>query len=326
MDGIYKAAKPEVATAKQRQLVDNKELALGVTKDGVARARQVIGTFGAVLPLVVARLEDGETFKILNGQSVAKAARSMGVQDVPIVIAGVRGEKQFKLLALQLTAQSSEPVAILQGVLIESLVKEHGVAPGALSRLLQVSKSWLSKRQSLARSLSDNVKTLVSGGVLAPRSAEEVAKLPEEAQLAFADNIVKGRMPKDAVAKLVAMHNDPGTPLEVRELILSEPWGVDMAKPRKLRRVRRPCDDLEKVGSLLRCAVKACHSARAKLDELYFGSESGRLPEPRQIKEVFDSSRKLAELAQNILSAIARDEAGRAPAETFPRGKTGCGA
>ena len=305
---------PTIAMARRGQLVENKCLALGVTKTGVERTRRIVEAFGPVVPLVVAPVEGQEMFKILSGQSAAEAMKGIETKSIPVVIAGTSGTKEEMILALHLMMHSNEPVAIAQGVLIDRLVKDFGCSPRSLSLKLKISASWLSKRQSLARSLSDDVKTLVTGGVLAPRSAEEVSKLPGPVQLGFARKAIEDGMPKDMIARLVALHNAPETSPELRELILTDPSGVDLAKPIKTRKARRKPGGLEALNSLLRFTAKASHSAVHRLEELDWSREEG-LPDRRLIKELFEASRNLAAVTKKILEIMEERRGG-----DFPRG------
>ena len=105
---------PTIAMARRGQLVENKCLALGVTKTGVERTRRIVEAFGPVVPLVVAPVEGQEMFKILSGQSAAEAMKGIETKSIPVVIAGTSGTKEEMILALHLMMHSNEPVAIAQ--------------------------------------------------------------------------------------------------------------------------------------------------------------------------------------------------------------------
>jgi len=89
--------------------------------------------------------------------------------------------------------------------------------------MLGKSASWVSNRLSLVTRLDANVYELVKNGLLDPRSAEEIARLPVETQYAFAETTIREGLPKSAIESLVAGYNDEGCPAAVKTQILINP-------------------------------------------------------------------------------------------------------
>jgi ParB-like chromosome segregation protein Spo0J len=258
--------KTTIAMANVAELENNECLATVVTEKAVGRAKSLMAAFGVVRSTVVA--QNGATYKVLNNQSTVMALNESGIKNVPVVIADVQGDKEEDLLALHLSVQTNEPSAISQGVLINKLLKGQGFGLGNLSKSLGVSKSWLCKRQSLALKLDDKVKALVSDGVLAPRTAEEVAKLPKEKQLDFAAKATMEGLSKDKVAKLVTLYNEVDTPEALKEMILENPSGVPDTKAAKYKAVKKVPTDSEKLEKLLIFAKRANAAAAQALKSL----------------------------------------------------------
>jgi len=74
----------------------------------------------------------------------------------------------------------------------------------------------------MSRNLSPAVKEMVTHGTVCTRSAEEVSKLPQEEQTAFAANIANEGLCKDDVCRLVRLYRSSGATLELcREIIAS---------------------------------------------------------------------------------------------------------
>ena len=315
-----KAGKTKIVMAKLGQLAGNPLLDLGVTQDGVRLTKITLGEFGSVCPLVV-KLDSNGLYQALNGPCDVKAMRDMVVQDVPVVIVDVSSEEKEVLLTLMLSMRSSEPGPIAQGILIGILTGEKfNYSLEHLSRLLRVSRPWLSKRQSMARNLTEEVKALVVGGVLPARSAEEVAKLPPESQFVFAKKGVECGLSKDTFAKLVALHNNKGTAPEIKQMILSNQLGVDMGKPDKKTPVRAKPGAERELDSLMRFATSANRTTAKRLGDLDWKRDG--VPPKRRLEELRDSAKSLVGLVERILDIMSESAGhGATPgAGTFPRG------
>jgi hypothetical protein len=89
--------------------------------------------------------------------------------------------------------------------------------------MLGKSASWVSNRLSLVTRLDANVYELVKSGLLEPRSAQDIARLPADVQFTFAETAVREGLPKSAVEQLVGAYNDEGCPRAVKEQIVSNP-------------------------------------------------------------------------------------------------------
>jgi hypothetical protein len=64
---------------------------------------------------------------------------------------------------------------------------------------------------------------MVRSGLLDPRSAQEVARLPAETQFTFAETAVREGLPKSAIESLVAGFRDESCPDAVKTQILESP-------------------------------------------------------------------------------------------------------
>jgi len=128
--------------------------------------------------------------------------------------------EQLKL-ALMLSAPQDEGGALSEGELISRLINDYGTAPRELVNLLGKSKAWVSTRMALAKNLTAAVKGMVTDGTLCPRSAEDVARLPAEAQAEFAQNAVNCGLNKNEINQLVQRYKNAFTDDVRREVIKS---------------------------------------------------------------------------------------------------------
>lgn len=318
-----------IGVAEMSELVSNEDLSLGVSKKSVDFFAGLMGVFGQVLAPTVARIGEGDRYVILNNHCIYDAMKITGKEKISVLKVNLKDENDKELLSLILTRLKEETCAITQGMLIERLVKERKYTLGELSKMLGVSKAWLSKRHTLVRNLEGEVKDLVSGHTLHSRTAEEVAKLPLGAQFEFAQKIIREVLSKDKVAKLVALHNDPGTSSGLREAILDNPAGVPLGKLTKHHKAKRRPEEAGRVAKDVRFALTASLNATKGLMESC--SKGYPLPESWLLKDLGEAAKKLAAVVELALRSIAAREAEPGPSEGFgspgelPRGNVVAG-
>jgi ParB-like chromosome segregation protein Spo0J len=131
-------------------------------------------------------------------------------------------EKTKSKLLLLLISLREKPGALCEGLLIQEALS-IGISRAEIQSILCRSASWVSNRLSLVTRLDTNVYEMVKSGLLEPRSAEEVSRLPRNAQVAFAETAVREGLPKSAIESLVAGYNDETCPDAVRAQILANP-------------------------------------------------------------------------------------------------------
>ena len=300
---VGKSDESGIGVAKLWELAPNGGLSLGVSEKSVGRVKSLMKALGPVAAPVGAKNAEGEGYTVLNHPSVYNATKEMGKEEMPVIIADINTkEKQYEY-SLLLSLLKLDVSAISQGHIIDTLIREHRYTLGGLAELTGLSKPWLSRRQGLARNLSDEVKALVESRALPPRTAEEVAKLPIEKQLGFAEKVVMERMTKDKVAKLVGIYNAPETPGELKEDILENPGGVPLGKGPKPAKRRKRQDEGGQAASSVRFAISAARNAAKKLREMIRKGEG--LPDERLLKEAGEAGRELSEASILALRKMA---------------------
>jgi len=200
----------------------NKTLAAGLDQCTVKRCKEAIEKIGVVHTPVVGTTKSGHRL-LLSGQSELTALRELGIKKMDAIEVDVTGDGGARAkLSLLLMSLWDKPGALCEGLLLQEAVSA-GVPRMEIQSMLGKSASWVSNRLSLVTRLDGNVYELVKNGLIEPRSAQEIARLPEKAQFPFAEIMVRESLPKSAVESLVAGYNDESCPDLVKEQILKDP-------------------------------------------------------------------------------------------------------
>lgn len=244
-------------TLKVGQIEKNPILALGTTEKDIETYERVARAYGNVVPAIVG--QSGKAYRILAGQARLEACAQNGIREMPAIIAEISGEAEQMKLALLLSTVRDEASPLSEGAFIHALITQHGVTRRELMALLKKSKAWISRRQSLDVKLCGDVKGMVKEGTVSPRAAEEIAKMPHEAQVAFACRVVMDGLNKAQVGQLAGLYVQEDTSESLREAILSTPLAVlDAAAVGSSARRREKRGQLgriaDSVGFLIRMA------------------------------------------------------------------------
>ena len=210
-----------VCTLKLRQIVKNPSLTLGMSAKDVGKYKKVVTAYGNVAPVIVGAPKNGEHL-ILAGSARLEACAQAGIREIPAVMSNTQDEAAQLKLSLMLSALRDEGGALSEGELISRLIDDYSIAPRELCNLLGKSKAWVSARMALVKNLAAAARGMVTDGTLCPRSAEEVAKLPEEAQAEFALNAVNCGLSKNEISQLVQRYKNAGSD-EVRREVIKSP-------------------------------------------------------------------------------------------------------
>jgi len=112
-----------------------------------------------------------------------------------------------------------------QAWLLRTLCEEHGLALDVVARRFDRSVSWVSRRLSLVRTLSDTVQQHVREGRIVAHAAMKylvpLARANDEDGVRFADAIAPHRLTTRQIGRLYQHYS--GGPAATRALILSDP-------------------------------------------------------------------------------------------------------
>jgi len=200
----------------------NKILAADVERRAIERCKDAYEGLGVVHTPIVGATKSGAHL-LLSGQCELTALRELGVKKMEAIEVAVSddGGSKAKLL-LQLMSLRDKPGALCEGQMLQEAVNA-GVPRAEIQTMLGKSASWVSNRLSLVTRLDGNVYEMVKKGLLDPRSAQEIARLPIEAQFVFAEAALMEGLPKSAIEPLVAGYRDESCPDAVKSQILSDP-------------------------------------------------------------------------------------------------------
>lgn len=200
----------------------NTILAADVGRYAIERCKDAIEYLGVVHTPIVGATKNGARL-LLSGQCELTALRELGVKKMDAIEIEVSddGGSKAKLL-LRLMSLQERPGALCEGQLLQEAVNA-GVARAEIQTMLGKSASWVSNRLSLVTRLDGNVYGMVRNGLLDPRSAQEIARLPEGVQFAFAETALREGLPKSAIEPLVAGYRDESCPDAVKAQVLTDP-------------------------------------------------------------------------------------------------------
>ena len=214
---ISKVKEIDVATVS-----GNSTLATAMDRRAVERCKEAIEKLGIVHTPVVGMTKDGSRL-LLSGQCELTALRELGVKKMDAVEVDVADDVKAKSkLSLLLISLQDKPGALCEGLLIQEALNS-GVNRMEIQTILCKSASWVSNRVSLVTRLDRNVYEMLKNGLLEARSAEEISRLPQSAQFAFAETAVREGLAKSVIETLVAGYNDETCPDVVKAQILADP-------------------------------------------------------------------------------------------------------
>jgi len=253
-----------------REIRGNTVLALSVDSREMARCEKAIREYGPLSPVVV-RSVDG-VYQVLAGECERMVMTRLRQKTTPAVVIDRLGDQDAALLALLLSALKRSPTALTEGLLLRELCQGYHQSQTETAFLVGRSVSWVNKRLALAERLVKSVVDLVKAVQIPPGTAQEIARLPDDAQQVFAGRVVRDKLAKSVIEKIVRAYNDPGTPETVRRSILERPLDVLplLATARKARG-RRALGDASSealAGQRMRNAIAMLYALAKEAEDL----------------------------------------------------------
>jgi len=231
----YKIQKLNVSTIR-----DNDLLSISIENKDIDRCEKTIREYGGLLtPLVVRALDNGSHI-LVSGECELLALQNVGMSTIEAVIVDCEDDAEANKLSLLLTSLRQSPNPLSEGLILQELLKNSKFTQFEAANLVGKSISWVSKRISLVTRLNKSVVEMVAEKRICSHTAQEIAKLPEEFQQAFAVKVIMDSLPKSAVEKLIAAYNTENISSSLKESILKFPKDA-------LIRVNEGFKDSEKV-------------------------------------------------------------------------------
>lgn len=284
-------------------------LAAGVTDEAVQQWKEVFARHGPVTSMVVRPAPDGG-YVVVAGEAELEALRALEIHRTETVVAPVTEPDEAHRLSLQLLCLRHASHHLEEALIMKEILRDPGVSQSDLARLCGRSLSWVSKRMRLVDSLKPSVVTLVARRLLAPASAQEIAKLPPKEQYRFANRVISDRMPKSAVERLVSLYHAKGTSDELRSRILSAPKDVWATLQQNVAAIERSPSPQEGDDSR---PERACRLLERLFERIRALWPADRPPHARESPHIA----RMRALTEDFLAHVTALET----ASHFPRGK-----
>lgn len=162
--------------------------------------RSSLERHGQLSPLSVYAAE-GDALEVVDGFKRLRAAHALGWKDVRVRVLG--DDAVHALAAIPLLNSGGGLTELEEGWLCQLLHREHNLAQYEVAQLLGRHKSWVCRRLLLVEGLSDRLQAQVRLGLLAPRTASELARLPRGNQDAAVEVVQRRGLTTAQAARLV---------------------------------------------------------------------------------------------------------------------------
>jgi ParB-like chromosome segregation protein Spo0J len=193
----------------------------GAVREEVVKVKEFVKRRGYCNPVVLSDSDGSMT--LLSGSATFEACLEEKGSHIPAVIVQTTGEADDLMFALQSAELNETLSAIAAATAIVRLIDIHNVPRKHIVETLGKSPAWLNRMESLCRSLNIEVQRLVADGQLSPRSAQEIARLPKESQVAFSISVSDNYINKDNIAYLVNRYLNEDTGYDERTRIINSP-------------------------------------------------------------------------------------------------------
>ena len=235
---------------------------IGAAKNHVGKAKAFAQKRGYCNPVVLS--DDGGFMTLLSGGAAYEACIESKGGKLPAVIVQTEGEADALMFTLQ-SAELSEPLsAISTGASIVRLIDQHSVPRKHIIETLGKSSTWLNRMETLSRKLNAGVQRLVAEGHVPSRSAQEIARLPGDVQMAFSISAANDFLSKEDIAHLVNRYLNRDTGQEERGRIISAPKS---ALPEKIGK-RHAMGADNSPGARLSRAIARCMDGNTYLSNI----------------------------------------------------------
>ena len=244
----------------------NRILSLSITQTQKALCEQSIRQYGLLTPIVLMENPTGELFTVA-GENELEILKEMNVAKADVFVTRLKDRKDSCKAILLLASLQKGLNPLSEGLVLRELLKSGGHTRQELAANLFKSKSWVSKRLSLAEGLNESVAEMVLAKQICPASAQEIARLPLGVQHHFALKVYAKAIPKSVVERLVAAYNGKITPQAVKREILKNPdlAAERLTPPASKQRTAAKDDILTRFDALIRLLFRLVSEAESFL-------------------------------------------------------------
>jgi ParB/RepB/Spo0J family partition protein len=130
---------------------------------------------GQLQPLILLKNDDG--YHIIDGIKRYRSALEIGLEELQSLVFEV-DVVMAKAMILHYNRHSSSLSMYEQGLIVRSLVHDHGMSQKEVARVLRQSHSWVCRRLSLIERLLPEVQDALRMGSITVSHGRELVKLP----------------------------------------------------------------------------------------------------------------------------------------------------
>lgn len=258
--------------------------------------RRSLEQHGQLTPLAL--FVEGDGFEILDGFKRVRAARHLGLSTLYAWVDEVSGvEAKLRLAELHCARGLSE---LEEGWLVRSLYREDRLTQPDIARRMGRHKSWVWRRLVLVESLEAGVQAQVRLGLLRPRAAVVVSRLPRGNQEAASQVVIRRgltfRQTELLVAEVLDADVDKRASLLARRL--EEPAIASRPGPRPKGRHRSEADWMS-------ADVLRVHEVSARLQARLMASPPSTFA-PAAAELIHDALRRLSPVLRSLEATIER--------------------
>jgi len=272
----------------------------------VNKHKQLANERGYRLPVVVS--DTAGCMTLLSGTAAFEASLEDNASEIPAVIVRVDNEADGLMFALRTADLDGSLGAVAVSDAIIRLIDVYNIPRKRIAQTLSKSPAWIARMENLGRRLTGTVKQMVAEGWVAPRTAQEIARLPEQAQTEFAVSIRDEFLSKENVSYLVNRYLNEDTGEEERARIISAPR---QALPISAKRQRKSGADTSPGARLAHAAALCFDGAvylKRVLDRADIGEAAVRMPDIlalySELETLCGRLREIFVLGQNADNAV----------------------
>jgi ParB/RepB/Spo0J family partition protein len=146
-----------------------------IQPEAVRSMTQSMQSTGQLQPLILLKNDDG--YHIIDGIKRYRAALELGLEALQSFVFEVE-VVMAKSMILHYNRHSSSLSMYEQGLIVCSLIHDHGMSQREVARVLRQSHSWVCRRLSLIEKLLPEVQDALRMGTITVSHGRELVKLP----------------------------------------------------------------------------------------------------------------------------------------------------
>ena len=146
-----------------------------IQPEAVRSMTQSMQSTGQLQPLILLKNDDG--YHIIDGIKRYRAALELGLEELQSLVFEV-DVVMAKAMILHYNRHNSSLSMYEQGLIVRSLIHDHGMSQREVARVLRQSHSWECRRLSLIEKLQPEVQDALRMGSITVSHGRELVKLP----------------------------------------------------------------------------------------------------------------------------------------------------